>query len=237
MATACDVPAGYRGALDPDGCPAADRDGDGVPDHRDFCPDNPEDLDGWEDEDGCPDPDDDGDGVPDDDDACPREPGPPEARGCPVVDRDRDGIADAVDRCPDAPETVNDYLDDDGCPDVAPRAIRVGPEGVALLTPITFADDAVAGGFDALDDLAALLGDAPALRLALHVHTEALDTPALALELSRRRARALRDYLIERGADPLRIEAIGFGSERPLDTNRTAAGRERNRRVEVVVTR
>lgn len=240
-AAPCEVPADYRGARDPDGCPIAppdsDRDGDGVPDRRDFCPDNPEDLDGWEDEDGCPDPDNDGDGVPDVDDACPREPGPPEARGCPVVDRDGDGVADDVDRCPDAPETLNDYLDDDGCPDVAPRAIRVGPSGIDLLMPITFADATLTGGFDALDELVALLRDAPELRLALHVHTEALDTPELALNLSKGRARALQSYLVERGADPTRIEAIGFGSERPVDTNRTSAGRERNRRVEVVLAR
>jgi outer membrane protein OmpA-like peptidoglycan-associated protein len=71
--------------------PAADkrdRDGDGVPDAIDLCPDEPEDRDGFEDEDGCPDP-----------------------------DNDKDRILDKDDKCPNEPETYNGYLDEDGCPD------------------------------------------------------------------------------------------------------------------------
>jgi hypothetical protein len=65
--------------------PAAsnDRDGDGIPNDRDKCPDDPEDLDGFQDEDGCPDPDNDMDGVPDVEDRCPNEPGPAAKGGCP----------------------------------------------------------------------------------------------------------------------------------------------------------
>jgi hypothetical protein len=68
-----------RGRLDSGG----DRDGDGVPDAVDRCPDEPEDIDGFQDEDGCPDPDNDQDGVPDVSDACPNVPGPAWNRGCP----------------------------------------------------------------------------------------------------------------------------------------------------------
>ena len=68
-----------------------DRDGDGVPDDVDKCPDEPEDRDGFEDDDGCPDPDNDGDGIP-----------------------------DVSDKCPNDPENFNGYQDDDGCPDVKP---------------------------------------------------------------------------------------------------------------------
>jgi outer membrane protein OmpA-like peptidoglycan-associated protein len=97
-----------------------DRDGDGIPDDEDKCPDEPEDFDDFEDEDGCPDPDNDKDGIPDVDDLCPNEPGPKENRGCPLakdLDRDGDGIPDAVDKCPDEPEDFDGYQDDDGCPD------------------------------------------------------------------------------------------------------------------------
>ena len=65
-----------------------DRDGDGVSDDRDRCPDDPEDRDGFEDEDGCPDPDNDGDGIRDVDDRCPNDA------------EDRDGVEDQ-DGCPD----------------------------------------------------------------------------------------------------------------------------------------
>ena len=64
-----------------------DRDGDGIKDSMDKCPDDPEDRDGFEDEDGCPDP-----------------------------DNGRDGILDRDDKCPNQPEVFNGVTDDDGCP-------------------------------------------------------------------------------------------------------------------------
>ena len=101
-----------------------DRDGDGIKDDVDKCPDEPEDFDGFEDEDGCPDPDNDSDGILDVDDKCPNEPedkdGFEDEDGCPdgdKNDRDGDGILDDVDKCPDEPEDIDGFEDEDGCPD------------------------------------------------------------------------------------------------------------------------
>ncbi len=101
-----------------------DRDGDGIADDFDNCPDNPEDLDGFQDEDGCPDPDNDGDGILDEDDGCPLVPedfdGEEDDDGCPdgsAGDRDGDGIPDTMDKCPDDPEDLDGFQDKDGCPD------------------------------------------------------------------------------------------------------------------------
>jgi OOP family OmpA-OmpF porin len=101
-----------------------DRDGDGIKDDIDKCPDEPEDFDGFEDEDGCPDPDNDRDGIPDVDDKCPDIPedkdGIDDEDGCPEGeknDRDGDGIPDDVDKCPDDPEDKDGFQDEDGCPD------------------------------------------------------------------------------------------------------------------------
>jgi len=94
-----------------------DRDGDGIADDVDQCPDDPEDFDGFEDEDGCPDPDNDGDGVLDVDDQCPNIAGPAEFYGCPNNDRDFDGIPNINDQCPDQPEDFDGYQDEDGCPE------------------------------------------------------------------------------------------------------------------------
>ena len=91
-----------------------DRDGDGILDTVDKCPDEPEDADGFQDDDGCPDPDNDGDGVLDKDDKCPMEPGPATNQGCPLLDRDGDGFTDDVDKCPDQPGIAENQ----GCPDV-----------------------------------------------------------------------------------------------------------------------
>ena len=100
---------------------SGDRDGDGILDNVDKCPDEPEDKDGFEDEDGCPDPDNDKDGIADTDDKCPNEPedkdGFEDEDGCPDPDNDADGLADAVDKCPNEPEDKDGFEDDDGCPD------------------------------------------------------------------------------------------------------------------------
>ena len=101
-----------------------DRDGDGIKDDLDKCPDDPEDFDGWQDEDGCPELDNDHDGIPDVDDKCPDIPedrdGVEDADGCPegdTNDRDGDHIPDELDKCPDDPEDYDGFQDADGCPD------------------------------------------------------------------------------------------------------------------------
>src|SRR6185312_8749748 len=84
-----------------------DRDGDGIKDNADKCPDQPEDKDGFQDEDGCPDLDNDGDGLNDAIDKCPNDPedkdGFEDEDGCPDPDNDNDGIADKDDKCPNEP--------------------------------------------------------------------------------------------------------------------------------------
>jgi outer membrane protein OmpA-like peptidoglycan-associated protein len=101
-----------------------DRDGDGIKDNVDRCPDEAEDRDRFEDEDGCPDPDNDRDGILDGDDKCPNIPedkdGFQDEDGCPegnANDRDGDGILDDLDKCPDDPEDFDGFEDEDGCPE------------------------------------------------------------------------------------------------------------------------
>ncbi len=102
-----------------------DRDGDGIMDDQDACPDDPEDKDGFEDSDGCPEPDNDEDGILDVDDRCPNvaedKDGDEDRDGCPegdkIKDRDGDGIPDSEDKCPDVPEDKDGFEDSDGCPE------------------------------------------------------------------------------------------------------------------------
>lgn len=106
----------------PDVKPApGDRDGDGIVDDVDRCPDDPEDKDGFRDDDGCPDDDNDNDGIADANDKCPNEPEDKDEfeddDGCPDDDNDGDGLSDAVDQCPTEPEDKDGFEDDDGCPD------------------------------------------------------------------------------------------------------------------------
>jgi hypothetical protein len=99
-----------------------DRDGDGVADDIDECPDLAEDPDGKQDGDGCPEDDADADGVMDDQDACPLVPGvwqnDPLKNGCPAPDSDKDGIADPLDACPMIPGVFSSDPAKNGCPRV-----------------------------------------------------------------------------------------------------------------------
>ncbi len=98
-----------------------DRDGDGIPNPADRCPDEPEDRDSFEDEDGCPDPDNDADGVLDEPDQCPNVAEDrddfEDENGCPDPDNDADGILDEPDECPNEPEDADGFEDANGCPD------------------------------------------------------------------------------------------------------------------------
>ena len=99
-----------------------DRDGDGVEDDVDQCPDEREDMDRYRDEDGCPEPDNDGDGILDTSDECANEPEDfdqwKDGDGCPELDNDEDGILDPNDQCKNEPEDRDNYQDGDGCPEL-----------------------------------------------------------------------------------------------------------------------
>ena len=229
------------------GCP--DRDGDGIPDKDDACPDDP----GLEEFGGCPDTD--GDGIPDPEDECPDEPGVPEKKGCPYRDSDGDGIYDDFDECPDepgleefggCPDTDGDGIPDkdDLCPDLPGiaelRGCPVIPEekkqvlitarwgvqfetGSAQLKPQSL---------PVLDQIAEMLMEYPAYNLQISGHTDSRGDAAKNLALSKRRAKSCVDYLLDKGIDAGRLFSQGFGKTKPIATNKTAAGRSHNRRVE-----
>jgi outer membrane protein OmpA-like peptidoglycan-associated protein len=222
------------------GCPDHDR--DGIPDKIDKCPKEPEDFDGFQDADGCPDPDNDGDGIPDVDDQCINEPetknGYQDADGCPdqVPDRDHDGISDLDDKCPDEPETYNGYQDDDGCPDGAPLA-ETASESIEIKRVINFAynSDKIVGkpSFAVLDAVAAILTHHPEItRLEVGGHTDSTGDRMHNLDLSNRRAAAVQAYLVRKGVDAARLSSKGYGPDKPIVENKSAAARAKNRRVE-----
>jgi outer membrane protein OmpA-like peptidoglycan-associated protein len=233
-----------------------DSDGDGIPDDIDRCPRDPEDKDGFQDEDGCPDPDNDGDGIVDAMDACPDNPGPLENRGCPVLDRDGDGVPDPDDRCPDqpgprqaggCPDRDGDGIpdQDDRCPDVpgfppdgCPRKyalVEVRQDRIEIRQPVKFASARYAvlpASWPLLDQVVRALLDQPRIRLRIEGHTDSVGAEAANRKLSQRRADSVKAYLIRKGIEPARLEAVGHGSERPVASNRTAKGKTQNRRTE-----
>lgn len=83
-----------------------------------------------------------------------------------------------------------------------------------------------------LDRVVDLMNDRKALTIEISGHTDATGPEAYNLELSRRRATAVLDYIIDKAIAKDRLKVVYFGEEKPTDTNATSAGRRKNRRVE-----
>jgi len=217
-----------------------DRDGDGILDPDDDCPDAPEDMDGFEDEDGCPDVDNDEDGIIDQDDRCPLEPEDrdrwEDADGCPDPDNDADKILDEADECPNDPENYNDHQDEDGCPDGDKVTVVVKREKIEIMDKVHFEHDSdriLERSFELLDGVAKVLVEHQEIeQISVEGHTDSSGSDKYNLDLSRRRAASVKRYLIKGGVEAARLRSAGFGERKPIDTNQTAAGRASNRRVE-----
>ncbi|HXI20066.1 MAG TPA: OmpA family protein, partial [Gemmatimonadales bacterium] len=218
-----DTPVGA--AVDAAGCPR-DSDGDGVIDRDDKCPNTPAGT--PVDAAGCP-RDSDGDGVVDTLDRCPNTPAGTEvdATGCPV-DSDHDGVIDANDKCPGTPAGTR--VDATGCPELFERGTTLVLQGVNFdVGKVTLRPESRA----ILDRVAASLVANPTVRVEVGGHTSSTGSRALNLRLSRARADAVRNYLIARGVPASQLTARGYGPDKPVAANGTAAGRAANRRVEL----
>jgi OOP family OmpA-OmpF porin len=219
--------------------PLADADGDGIPDVRDRCPAEAEDNDAFDDQDGCPDPDNDKDGVLDAQDKCPNEPedgdGFEDLDGCPEPDNDKDGVLDVADKCPNEAGLPADG----GCPKKF-EYIVVTEKKIELKQAIYFGTGKsviMSKSYGLLDEVATVLLSHPGMEVRIEGHTDSRGSRAFNLRLSEARSVSVKAYLVGRGISSDRMEAKGYGPDQPIDNNRTAAGRERNRRVEFMITK
>ncbi len=90
--------------------------------------------------------------------------------------------------------------------------------------------------FSALDQVYSIIQEYPDIQwIQIEAHTDSQGKDAYNLDLSNRRATSARNYLVEKGVDSARIKTMGFGEVRPIDTNETAQGRSKNRRVEFLI--
>jgi OOP family OmpA-OmpF porin len=251
-----DDPEDFDAFEDENGCPDNDNDQDGVLDAATFenglwinrdmkadldCRNDPEDVDEFEDEDGCPDPDNDKDGIldhPEKTDTCPNEPEDfdqfEDADGCPELDNDKDTIPDAQDQCPNPPdlEDFDGDADTDGCPDLA---VKLDPCAIKLDDKVYFEFNKYnvdPKSFKLLDDVVTVMNQNPDITIEVGGHTDSKGGDSYNKKLSQKRVDSVRQYIIGKGIKDSRITAVGYGEERPIDTNRTNEGRANNRRVE-----
>lgn len=139
-------------------------------------------------------------------------------------DRDADGVADAGDLCPDTAATaITNRL---GCTAGRPM----------VLSDVRFEYDAsrfTPESVPALERIARILQRHPGVRLEIAGHTDAKGDPAYNQWLSRQRAAAVRDFLVDRGVEGNRLNVRGYGPEQPIGDNSTWIGIQKNRRVEL----
>ena len=205
------------------GCP--DTDGDGVADKDDACPD----VAGLKALGGCPDKD--GDGVADKDDKCPDVKGPKENAGCPWPDRDGDGVLDKDDKCPD----VKGPASNNGCPIPEPteEAIKKLNEYAKTILFDTGKFSFQKQTLPVLQSISAILKEYPTSKFSIEGHTDNSGKADANLKLSEERAAAVKNYLVENGIAADRLTSSGYGQTKPIDSNKTKAGKANNRRVEV----
>lgn len=217
----------------------ADADKDGLPDDIDLCPNEPEDHKPPNPDDGCPTPPDkDGDGIPDAVDQCPDKAEDfdkvDDKDGCPETDADEDGIPDATDACPKEPGEANPVAEKNGCPQFIKRI--EGSSEIQILKQVQFQTGSakiLQNSFVILDEVVRLLKVNPDIaKLSIEGHTDNRGSDQLNEKLSADRAKSCMDYLIKKGIDAKRLTSSGFGPRKPIDDNKTDAGRQRNRRTE-----
>jgi outer membrane protein OmpA-like peptidoglycan-associated protein len=187
-----------------------DRDGDGILDSHDKCPDDPEDKDGFEDEDGCPE-----------------------------LDNDKDGIPDMKDACPNEPETFNGFEDEDGCPDKGSILIE-GNDIVILDKILfkTGSAEILQSSMSIVAAVATTLTHHPEFTMVeVQGHADERGDDKPNQRLTKERAEAVVSALVQAGVPAAQLRAMGYGEYCPIDPTHNAAAWEKNRRVEFKVVR
>lgn len=232
------TPAGV--AVEQNGCPL-DSDRDGVPDYLDKCPNTP--AGAAVDKNGCL-LDSDADGVADYSDRCPNTPAgvKVDASGCPI-DSDKDGVPDYLDKCPRTPAGVK--VDASGCPEVvmtiekkAAAAKRYCSKPAVLAINFdTNKTEIKPEYYDELKTVGDFLTYFPKAKGEISGHADTVGTKTHNLTLSQARADSVRQYITDTfGTDSIRIGTKGYGFSKPVASNKTEAGRAKNRRIEANFT-
>ncbi len=240
--------------VDEFGCPL-DTDHDGVPDYLDKCGNTP--AGAKVGSDGCP-IDSDHDGVPDYLDKCENTlPGlKVDSTGCPI-DSDRDGVPDYLDKCPNTPAGTT--VDQTGCPAKAgtkeqketkeipkkeepkttenPRIIPPKEISSIVLYMDTYfdagKDKLLPKAYTILDILVNTIKAYPDSKWLIHGYTDSTGAAQRNLEISKKAARTVADYLVSKGVNAAQLEVAGYGENNPVFSNDFPDGRALNRRVEI----
>ncbi len=205
------------------GCP--DKDGDGITDADDKCAD----VAGVAKYGGCPVPDTDKDGVNDEEDKCIDIAGVARYKGCPIPDTDKDGVNDEEDKCIGEAGPSTNF----GCPVISKAIIDKINYAAKNIFFATGSAKLLPASFKSLGEVAKIMANDNSLKLDIDGHTDNAGDAAKNQALSEARAAAVKAYLVTKGVDESKMISAGHGSDMPAVDNKTAAGRAKNRRVEL----
>ncbi|MBQ3633059.1 MAG: OmpA family protein, partial [Paludibacteraceae bacterium] len=183
---------------------------------------------------GCT-PDSDGDGVEDYKDKCPNTPkeaiGHVGPDGC-ELDTDGDGVPDYLDACPTVPGLKNNK----GCPELKREVRQLLKKAMQGIEFETGKSTIKPKSYPLLNQIADIFIENKNYIIEVQGHTDSTGKYDFNMKLSDDRANAVRDYLIGKGVPFERMTAKGYGPDVPIADNKTAAGRQKNRRVEFNIT-
>jgi OmpA-OmpF porin, OOP family len=205
------------------GCP--DSDGDGITDADDKCPT----VAGFARYQGCPIPDTDKDGINDEEDKCVNEPGFARYQGCPIPDTDKDGVNDEEDKCINEAGPASNF----GCPVIEEAIIKRINAAAKNVFFATGSAKLLAKSFKPLNDVVKILNENPTYNLQIDGHTDNTGKADKNQTLSENRAASVMAYITSKGITEDRLASAGYGQDKPAADNKTAAGRAKNRRVEM----
>jgi outer membrane protein OmpA-like peptidoglycan-associated protein len=208
-----------------DGCPIPDTDKDGINDEEDKCPT----VAGLAKYNGCPIPDTDKDGINDEEDKCPTVPGLARYQGCPIPDTDGDGVNDEEDKCPN----LAGVKENQGCPLIKEEVKKKVDYAAQNILFVTGSYKLSSKSYKGLDEVVKIMNENPDIKLAIDGHTDNVGKDDFNQTLSENRANAVKEYFVSKGIDESRITSAGHGETMPIADNNTAAGRQKNRRVEL----
>jgi outer membrane protein OmpA-like peptidoglycan-associated protein len=205
------------------GCP--DKDADGIADLDDKCPD----VAGLAKYQGCPIPDTDADGINDEEDKCPNVKGVARYEGCPVPDTDNDGVNDEDDKCPNEAGPASNF----GCPVIDVVIVEKVNKAAENIFFATGSYKLLPKSFKSLKEVVQILKDNPSYKIDVDGYTDITGNEEKNQILSENRANSVKQYLVGNGIDESRITSEGHGINDPIADNKTVAGRAKNRRVEM----
>jgi OOP family OmpA-OmpF porin len=171
------------------------------------------------------------DGVIDEKDQCPGTAAgvAVDAKGCPL-DSDKDGVIDSLDQCPNTRAGLS--VDSKGCPPPIEENVKIAIGALFASGKADIREDSA----EDIKKLGVFMQTYPTTTTIIEGHTDSVGSAALNKDLSQRRAEAVRQYLIKNyNIDANRIKAVGYGPDRPVADNATAAGRQKNRRIEAAI--